>query len=128
MGRVFNQPTDRFRLEQPDVEEHDVSMDAEAEAPAGFDRSRLRRAGALAAALALSVAWLASAWEAVSFAPAALAGAILRATPGDLATFFIESIGHLARPLLIVGVLMVAVGISRPIMTTARLPRSGLPG
>ena len=100
-------------------------MDAETEAPAGFDRSRLRRAGALAAALALSVAWLASAWEAVSFAPAALAGAILRATPGDLATFFIESIGHLARPLLIVGVLMVALAAGAEALV--RTTRDGQP-
>lgn len=70
---------------------------------------RIRRAGALSAALALAVLWVASAWEAVSFAPAALAGALLRAAPGDLATFFIENLGHWARPLLVAGVLLMAV-------------------
>lgn len=100
-------------------------MEVEVEASARFDRSRLRRTGALASALALSVAWVASAWEAVSFAPAALAGAVLRATPGDLATFFIETIGHLARPLLVLGVLVVAIAAGAEALV--RTTRDGQP-
>jgi DMSO/TMAO reductase YedYZ molybdopterin-dependent catalytic subunit len=73
------------------------------------NRAHIRRSGALAAALALAFLWVASAWAAVSFAPAALSGALLRAAPGDLATFFIENLGHLARPLLVVGVLLLAL-------------------
>ena len=65
----------------------------------------VRRAGASATAIALAFLWVASGWDAVSFAPAAVAGALLRAAPGDLATFFIENLGHWARPLLVVGVL-----------------------
>ena len=64
----------------------------------------LRLAGASATAIALTCLWVASAWDAVSFAPVALAGALLRAAPGGLATFFIENLGHWARPLLVVGV------------------------
>jgi len=65
----------------------------------------LRIAGACATAVAIAVLWVLSAWNAVSFAPAALAGVLLRAAPGGLATFFIENFGHLARPLLVTGVL-----------------------
>lgn len=75
------------------------------------ERSRIRRAGALATCVALALLWVASAWEVVSFAPAALAGALLRAAPGGVATFFIENLGHWARPLLVVGVLVLAIGL-----------------
>ncbi|MEA2452073.1 MAG: hypothetical protein QOG04_783 [Actinomycetota bacterium] len=75
----------------------------------GTDKARIRRAGALAAGIALALLWVASAWEQVSFAPAALAGALLRAAPGGFATFFIENLGHLARPLLVSGVLALAL-------------------
>lgn len=59
--------------------------------------------------MATAVLWVLSAWDAVSFAPAALAGVLLRAAPGDLATFFIENLGHLARPLLVTGVLVASI-------------------
>jgi DMSO/TMAO reductase YedYZ molybdopterin-dependent catalytic subunit len=97
MGGYSTSPGDPYLLVLPVMREQDVDMD------------RIRRAGALSAALALAVLWVASAWEAVSFAPAALAGALLRAAPGDLATFFIENLGHWARPLLVAGVLLMAV-------------------
>ena len=88
-------------------------MEGENEPAPGFERevqrTRIRRAGALAAALALGSIWVASAWTAVSFAPAALSGSLLRAAPGGLATFFIENLGHLARPLLVAGVLVAAL-------------------
>lgn len=125
MGRLFNQPTEPFRLEQQMVKEHDDSMDAEPGALVRADRSRLRKAGGLSTALALGVAWVASAWEAVSFAPAALAGAVLRATPGDLATFFIETLGHWARPLLVAGVLVIGVAVGAEVLH--RTARDGEP-
>lgn len=84
-------------------------------------RPNLRLAGALAAAISLSFLWILSAWGAVSFAPAALAGAILRAAPGDLATFFIETLGHWARRLLVASVLLAAIGFGAEVLhRTAR--------
>lgn len=71
----------------------------------------LRLAGASATAIALATLWVASGWDAVSFAPAAVAGALLRAAPGGLATFFIENLGHWARPLLVAGVLAATMAL-----------------
>lgn len=59
--------------------------------------------------MAVALLWVLSAWDAVSFAPAALAGVLLRAAPGDVATFFIENLGHRARPLLVTGVLAASI-------------------
>ena len=78
--------------------------------------AELRRAGALATAIALAVWWVLSTWDEISFAPAALAGAVLRAAPGNLATFFIETIGHWARPLLVAGVLVVTVAFGAEVL------------
>ena len=84
-------------------------MHAEEEDILKPDPPRIRRTGALSAALALGVLWVASAWDAVSFAPAALSGALLRAAPGGVATYFIETLGHWARPLLVAGVMAAAL-------------------
>lgn len=86
-------------------------MEADLEDQSSPAAGTIRRAGASSAALALGILWVASAWDAVSFAPAALAGAILRAAPGGVATFFIETLGHWARPLLVAGVLVTAIAV-----------------
>ena len=91
------------------MQEEDEVVDPHLVEPERPEARAIRRAGALAAAVALGVLWVASAWEAVSFAPAALAGAILRAAPGGVATFFIENLGHFARPLLVAGVMGLAL-------------------
>src|SRR5687768_12788 len=78
--------------------------------------AELRRAGALATGIALALWWVLSAWDEISFAPAALAGALLRAAPGGLATFFIETIGHWARPLLVAGVLLITVAFGAEVL------------
>jgi DMSO/TMAO reductase YedYZ molybdopterin-dependent catalytic subunit len=85
------------------------------------NQPNLRRAGALAAGISLSVLWVLSSWDAVSFAPAALAGALLRAAPGDLATFFIETLGHWARRLLVASVFLAAIAFGAEVLyRTAR--------
>ena len=88
----------------------------------------LRRGGALATGIALALLWVLSAWDAVSFAPAALAGAVLRAAPGDLATFFIETIGHWARPVLVAGVLVATVAFGAEVLyrTRGRVVRAAI--
>ena len=69
----------------------------------------VRVAGAVAAAISLSVLWLASAlWRGAPFGPSALAEAMIRAAPGDVATFFIEALGSWARRLATLG----AAGVS----------------
>jgi DMSO/TMAO reductase YedYZ molybdopterin-dependent catalytic subunit len=77
-----------------------------------MERSDIHVAGAVATALALSVLWLLSALvDGAPFAPAALAEEIIRVTPGGVATFFIEALGHFARPLVTLGVVMGAFAI-----------------
>jgi DMSO/TMAO reductase YedYZ molybdopterin-dependent catalytic subunit len=69
-------------------------------------RADARVAGLAATALTLAVLWAASTIVAGAvFVPAALTDVIVRATPGTIATFFIEQLGHLALPLLTTGVL-----------------------
>lgn len=97
-----------------------MPMGVEIEAQTSVTPGRIRRAGMLAAALALATIWVASAWDAVSFAPAALAGAALRAAPGGIATFFIETLGHWARPLLVAGVLVSALALGAEALLRTR--------
>lgn len=67
----------------------------------------LRIAGAGATALALAFMWVVSALvPGVPFPPAAVADLMVRATPGDLSTFFIEILDHWALRLLSLGVLV----------------------
>jgi DMSO/TMAO reductase YedYZ molybdopterin-dependent catalytic subunit len=64
-------------------------------------------AGVLATAVALAALWVASsAVPGVAFPPAAVAEAIVRTTPGDIATMFIELLGPWALRLLTVGVVV----------------------
>lgn len=76
-------------------------------------RGRCRVAGGLAGGFALSFLWAASKIEpAVPFPPLSVAERIIRLTPGDLATFFIDTLGQIAVRLLgagsIVGFLVVS--------------------
>src|ERR671918_181205 len=78
----------------------------------------VRVAGAVAAAISLSVLWLASAlWRGAPFGPSALAEAMIRAAPGDVATFFIEALGSWARRLATLG----AAGVSLSVGMEARV-------
>lgn len=64
-------------------------------------RRRSAAAGALASAPALAVGWaLARAFDALPFAPFALADRVVRVTPGPLATAAIDRLQHAALPLL----------------------------
>ncbi|HYN36729.1 MAG TPA: molybdopterin-dependent oxidoreductase [Actinomycetota bacterium] len=75
-----------------------------------IDRREARIAGALGAAVALSVMWLiASILASARFAPEALGDLFIRGAPGDLATFFIESLDHWALRILIALVLIGSV-------------------
>jgi len=90
----------------------------------GASRGDARLAGALATAVVLAALWAVSGWvTAVEFLPTQVATKIIRSVPGDLATFFIESVGHLARPLLVAGVLAGALLLGAE--TLARTARGG---
>jgi DMSO/TMAO reductase YedYZ molybdopterin-dependent catalytic subunit len=93
--------------------------------PTSNEPADVRVAGALATALALSLLWLFSAFlQGVPFAPAAVAEEIIRVTPGDIATFFIEALGHLARPLVTAGVVAGAFAVGTwALAVTARRGR-----
>ncbi|MDQ3954347.1 MAG: molybdopterin-dependent oxidoreductase [Actinomycetota bacterium] len=75
--------------------------DQRGEAERSISHNDLRLVGALAAALALGVMWLASQVAGVGWPPASVGDAIVRSAPGDLATFFIEALGHWAMRLLV---------------------------
>lgn len=95
-------------------------------------RRDLRLTGLLATAVALTGLWVAShIYAGVSFPPAALADALIRVTPGDLVTFFIDLLKHWAMRLLILAALAgtLAVG-AEALRITARgaRPRPWLAG
>ena len=70
----------------------------------------LRVAGLLASIAALTLLWVASSFtRLVPFPPTALAARVVRLTPGDLATFFIDALGHWALRLLTLGALAAAL-------------------
>ncbi len=90
----------------------------------GVSGMEARIAGALATAVVLAALWGISGWvTALDFLPTQVATKIIRSMPGDLVTFFIESLGHLARPLLVAGVLAGAVLLGAEIL--ARTARDG---
>jgi DMSO/TMAO reductase YedYZ molybdopterin-dependent catalytic subunit len=67
----------------------------------------LRLAGLLATGICLALLYVVSALvSGVPFPPSSLAEALLRVMPGDVATFFIETLQHWARPLLATGVMV----------------------
>jgi DMSO/TMAO reductase YedYZ molybdopterin-dependent catalytic subunit len=84
-------------------------VDESPAAPA-LDKGPLRRSGFAATAVALGILWIASGLsDSVAFPPTALAGRIIRGTPGDIATFFIEAFGHWALRLLSIAAFIVAL-------------------
>ncbi|MGH2526538.1 MAG: molybdopterin-dependent oxidoreductase [Actinomycetota bacterium] len=84
---------------------------------------RRRAAGALAGGLALSFLWAANRIEpAVPFPPLSVAERVIRLAPGDLATFFIETLGRNALRLLAIGTIagFLVLYALLPELTTAR--------
>ncbi|MEO8323521.1 MAG: hypothetical protein ABI571_05215, partial [Actinomycetota bacterium] len=85
------------------------------------DDGNARIAGGIAAASALVLLWAVSVvFDHAPFAPQALAERFLRATPGDLATFFIETLGHWARRLLTIGALAATVAFGAEALARTR--------
>lgn len=73
--------------------------------PAPHSRRSLVASGALAAAVALALLWAVSRVErSLVFPPLALAEFVIRSTPGDIATFFIEQLQKWAIRSLAIGV------------------------
>ncbi|HET7481732.1 MAG TPA: hypothetical protein VFK89_02610, partial [Actinomycetota bacterium] len=96
-------------------------MDPSAPAAISLDRRSARIAGAVATCVALAILWAISGIvHAVAFPPTAIAGAVVRATPGGIATFFIDLLRHWALRLLALAVLLVTVGVGAytPIWTS----------
>ena len=84
-----------------------------------------------ATAVALAILWVVSGFVAgVPFAPTALAGAMVRETPGDVATFFIELLGHWALRLVTIGALVAALATGSLVLrvTSRDRPRPVLAG
>lgn len=78
-------------------------------------------AGLLASAVSLSALWAVSSLvDGIPFPPVVLADAIVRATPGGLATFFIELLGHWALRLLSAGVVVGAIALGGLTLVRAR--------
>lgn len=79
-----------------------------------------RLTGLIAAAVALAALWVANSLTPnLPFPPTALAERIIRITPGDVATFFIDLLGHWSMRLLTLGVLAGAL-----VLGAEALPRS----
>jgi DMSO/TMAO reductase YedYZ molybdopterin-dependent catalytic subunit len=88
--------------------------------------ANLRLAGLVAGAVALAVLWVVSIVAPdAPFAPSAVAEAVIRWTPGDLATFFIEVLGHWARRLLTAGAIAAAMLVGAEVLV--RTARHGRP-
>ncbi|HEU4480760.1 MAG TPA: hypothetical protein VFS18_02650, partial [Actinomycetota bacterium] len=70
----------------------------------GEGQRSLRTAGLLATSFCIALLWTIAAFtSAVPFPPTALAEAVIRAMPGDAATYFIELLGPWAHRLLTIG-------------------------
>lgn len=77
-----------------------------------FPPRDVRLAGLLATGISLAALYVAAGLGlGIPFAPTSIAEAVLRAIPGDLATFFIENLGHSARPSLAVGAIFATLFI-----------------
>lgn len=95
--------------ERPSVpDDPDLTPD---DTPLAPDNDRLLRvAGLVGAVVALAALWAATGvLDSVAFPPTAMAERLIRATPGDLATFFIERFGHWAMRSLSIGSAVAAV-------------------
>lgn len=86
--------------------------------------SRIRRIGALATSVALAVLWVASGiTTSIAFPPNSIAGALVRETPGDIATFFIELLGHWALRLATFSAIAAAVALGAEALVRVRSER-----
>lgn len=98
----------------------------------GLGRGELWAVGLASTAVSLGILWTAAAvTPAAPFPPLAIAEASLRALPGDVATFFIETLGHLARTLLALGAVVVTLILGAYVLVvTARrgVPRPSVAG
>lgn len=98
------------------------------QAPDLFRRSA-RMAGALAAGAALLALFLVSRLAPdITFAPAALAQDIIRATPVAVSNFFIERLGHLAQQILTLGVVLGALALGAEALFRTAGDRKTRPG
>ena len=97
-----------------------------------MDRGPIRRIGALATLVALAVLWVGSGiTTSIAFPPNSLAGALVRETPGDVATFFIELLGHWALRLTTLCALAAALALGAEALVRVRsgeAPRPYLAG
>jgi DMSO/TMAO reductase YedYZ molybdopterin-dependent catalytic subunit len=93
--------------------------ETQAGAPSRRDR---RIAGLMGAAAGLLAMWIfASLVPEAQFPPAAIGDALIRAAPGDLATFFIESLQHWAMRLLTIGLILAALAAGAELAARAKL-------
>jgi len=97
------------------------------------ERRDLRLTGVIAAAVSLSMLWVASSiWRGAPFGPSAVAEAVIRLTPGGVATFFIETLGSWARRGITLGAVAasVLVGMEALARTRSRMgaPRPAVAG
>jgi DMSO/TMAO reductase YedYZ molybdopterin-dependent catalytic subunit len=77
--------------------------------------------GIAAGAVAIAVSWAFSAVVPdAPFPPLAAAQALLRAMPGDVATFFIEALGHWARDLLALGAVVCSLALAAGLLRWTR--------
>ena len=91
-----------------------------------MDRKQARLAGFIAAGLALISLWIVSLIDGtIPFPPTAIADRVIRATPGDVATFFIELLHKWAMRSLSIGVMVVALILGAEAL--ARSSRHGPP-
>lgn len=75
----------------------------------------------MATAVALAVLWVGSGiTTSVAFPPNSVAGALVRETPGDVATFFIELLGHWALRLATLGALAAALALGAEALVRVR--------
>jgi DMSO/TMAO reductase YedYZ molybdopterin-dependent catalytic subunit len=85
-------------------------------------------AGTLGTASALALLWtLSGLSKSVSFPPTAIASAVVRETPGDVATFFIELLGHWAMRLVTIGALAGALLLGAEIFARTFRDRRPVP-
>ena len=75
----------------------------------------------MATAVALAVLWVGSGIStSIAFPPNSIAGALVRETPGDVATFFIELLGHWALRLATLGAIAAALALGAEALVRVR--------
>ena len=89
---------------------------------AGVGRREIRLAGFLASCVALAVLFVwSSITPSVAFPPTAMAEAVIRTTPGGIATALIEAFGHWAQRLLTLGAVVGAAAFGGEVLWRTRL-------